>query len=286
MRFLFVTVLFVFGTLQAHTLTLSTETITYYGQDFYDRVHKGDRDTNLINDLRVVLTKTHQKSSGAGMDQIVDQCANGATCYSQVPVGYNTARKILLGNLFLVKDGAGYGIKEVYCGRIYTNADFPNSKPGPGVVVEDKIMNIEHTWPQSRFSNRFPKDTQKSDMHHLFPSDSKLNSVRGSFWFGEVDHEKQPLACGQSKIGTWNGSGVFFEPPAAHKGNVARALMYFSVRYQMPIDAAEESLLKRWNKADPVDADESARNDAIQKLQGNRNPFIDFPELADSISDF
>ncbi|RYZ68005.1 MAG: nuclease, partial [Proteobacteria bacterium] len=80
--------------------------------------------------------------------------------------------------------------------------------------------------------------------------------------------------------------GHFFEPPDAHKGNVARALFYFSVRYNIKIDPIEENFLKAWNKADPVDQEESGRNEAIMKIQGNRNPFVDFPELADSIGDF
>jgi deoxyribonuclease-1 len=286
MRFILFAALFVLGSFQAQALTLSNETISYYGQDFYDRVHKGDRDADLLNDLKTVLTKKHQRGANGAMDQVVGQCSNASTCYEQNPIGYDAARKAVLGNLYLVKDGSGYGIKEVYCGRIYNDADFPDSKPGPGVVVADKIVNVEHTWAQSRFSNQFPKETQKSDLHHLFPSDSQLNTVRGTFWFGEVDHQKQALKCGQSKIGTWNGGGQFFEPPNAHKGNVARALMYFSVRYNMPIEASEEALLKKWNKADPVDDDDRTRNDAIEKLQGNRNPFIDFPELADSIGDF
>jgi len=175
----------------------------------------------------------------------------------------------------------------VYCGRVYTDADFPQGdKPGPNMTPSEKIINIEHTWPQSRFSHKYAADVQKSDLHHLFPSDSKLNSIRGSFWFGEVDNPKQALKCGESKFGTWNGRGQFFEPPEAHKGHVARALLYFSIRYNLPIDAQEEALLKKWNKAEPVDADERARNDAIMKIQGNRNPFVDFPELADQIADF
>jgi deoxyribonuclease-1 len=285
--FAFASAIFVASGFQAQALTLSNESIPYYGQDFYNEVHKGDRDAALIEDIRTVLTKKHQRNPN-GMDTIVDQCqGDAAGCYEQTPIGYTTARKVLLGKLFLVPDGANYGIKEVYCGRTYVNADFSSgNKPGPDVVPDEKILNIEHTWPQSRFSKKFPAEVQKCDLHHLFPSDSKLNAIRGNFWFGEVDHEKQALKCGESKFGTWNGKGQFFEPPAAHKGNVARALLYFSLRYQMPIDQDEEALLKKWNKEDPVDADERARNDEIEKIQGNRNPFVDFPELADQIADF
>lgn len=287
MRLIFAAILIAAG-FQSQALTLNTETIPYYGDVFYSEVRQGDRDTDLIDDIRTVLTKKHQRTNG-GMDVIVDHCDRGSLgCYEQTPIGYTAARKVLLGKLHLVQSGANYGIEEVYCGRTYTGAtDFPSGdQPGPNITPDDKYLNVEHTWPQSRFSRKFGADIQKCDLHHLFPTDSKLNSIRGNFWFGEVDHPKQALKCGASKFGTWNGRGQFFEPPAAHKGNVARALFYFSIRYMMPIERSEEELLKKWNKQDPVDAEERARNDQIQKIQGNRNPFVDFPELADSISDF
>ena len=47
----------------------------------------------------------------------------------------------------------------------------------------------------------------------------------------------------------------------------------------MKIDAVQARYLKAWNEEDPVDLEELERNDSIMKLQGNRNPFIDFPEL-------
>lgn len=254
-------ILLLLASLQAGALTLSNESIPYYGKDFYNRVQAGERDEALITDLHKIISNNN-------------------------PIGYTGARKALLGQIHLVEDGAGYGIKEVYCGRVYTNADFPGGlKPGPGVTPDDKYINIEHTWPQSRFTNHYPKDMQKCDMHHLFPTDSKLNSIRGNFWFGEIDSQKQALKCGESKFGTWNGRGQFFEPPTAHKGNVARAVMYFAVRYDMHIDSAEEALLKKWSRNDPVDDEERTRNVEIEKLQGNRNPFVDFPELSEAIAD-
>jgi endonuclease I len=77
-----------------------------------------------------------------------------------------------------------------------------------------------------------------------------------------------------------------FEPPTVHKGRVARALFYFSVRYDIPLDPEEEAYLKKWNAEQPVDQEEITRNEEIYKAQGNRNPFIDYPELASLIADF
>jgi endonuclease I len=54
----------------------------------------------------------------------------------------------------------------------------------------------------------------------------------------------------------------------------------------MRIDRNEEETLRQWNKEDPVDAKEMARNDRIENFQHNRNPFVDCPEFIDRISDF
>ena len=154
--------------------------------------------------------------------------------------------------------------------------------PGDSPVVTD--INVEHTWPQSRFHTGWESeahgrddDPVKADLHNLYPTDENLNGERGNKPFGEVDGCDGRRACNAENL---------FEPPNDDKGNVARALFYFSVRYGLPIPEPMESTLKAWNRADPPDASEIARNDAIQGVQGNRNPFIDEPSLADRISDF
>ena len=159
---------------------------------------------------------------------------------------------------------------------------------GPGNVPDQNQLNCEHTWPQSKFSKAFPTELQKSDMHHLFPTDSKANSTRGNFDFADVSYNENLRDCTSSKSGpsVTSGGHTYFEPPTSHKGNVARAIFYFSIRYKMPVDPTQEEFLKRWNQLDPIDDQEVARNSAIEKLQGNRNPFIDHPEYIDAISDF
>ena len=95
--------------------------------------------------------------------------------------------------------------------------------------------------------------------------------------------------CSASKSGSSNdggGSDDYFEPPTEHKGNVARALFYFSVRYKISIPPNQENYLKRWNDLDPVDDAERLRNEQVYEAQQNRNPFIDFPQLANYIEKF
>lgn len=197
-------------------------------------------------------------------------------------VGYNVAKKFLFGQLHLEKDSKGYFVRDLYCGVQFTNG------VGPGSIPDQNKINTEHTWPQSKFVPGFPKETQKSDLHHLYPTDSKANSTRGNFEFADVTENENLKNCEGSRSGpsVTSGGHTFFEPPTTHKGNVARALFYFSVRYKVAISDAQEDFLKRWSDLDPVDDAERTRNDAIEKLQGNRNPFIDHPEYIDAISNF
>ncbi len=265
-----------------------SQTKPYYGAQFYATVLHQDRDEKLKIVLKQILKSGHITSAGKP-DQLAANCDSQKNCSMQASLGYNGARKFIFGTFYLVKvDSSNYGIKEMYCDRIYQGADFGQSgKPGPGVVPDNTIINVEHTWPQSRFSNRYAKELQKADLHHLFPTDSQMNAIRGNHIFGKVERDRQNAKCSASRFGEGAaGSVLIFEPPDRHKGHVARALFYFSIRYDIAISPAEEVVLKRWDKQFPVDAEEVTRNDEIYKLQNNRNPFIDHPELAANISDF
>lgn len=265
----------------AQAATLSNQ-IGYYGKDFYTDVSAGAKDKDLVLTIRKVLESKHQRTS-SGIDIVGANCDTAQKdCYQHKSVGYNTARKLLMGQLHLQGSSGDYSVYDVYCDR-----DFTSPEVGPGKVPASASLNTEHTWPQSRFNGSMGKDIQKSDLHHLFPTDSEMNGVRGNHKFGDVDVPRKVLKCPAVKIGTANGgSEQIFEPPTDHKGNVARALFYFSVRYKISIDPREENFLKSWSRLDPVDQAERDRNDAIAKIQGIRNPFVDYPELAEDIADF
>lgn len=181
-------------------------------------------------------------------------------------VSYNEARQVIFGDLD-VKNGK---VKCVYTGREIAGGKIPNGSD----------MNTEHTWPQSKGAT----GDAKSDLHHLFPTDSKANSTRGSFPFGKV--EKVQWSQGGSKFGLDAQGRKVFEPPDEHKGNVARALFYFSAEYNKRIAPEEESVLREWNKLDKVDTAELERNRKIATVQGNRNQFVEHSNLADRIADF
>jgi hypothetical protein len=243
----------------------------------------------LKSALNTVLIANHAEHSGQP-DTIGFGCAAGDTCYKVSPVSYKVARQHLFGDIHLSgTDKSNYSIELFYCAEgdhsQISNSDLPKDEIGPLLIPDPNIVNAEHTWPQSKFSGGFSKDVQKADLHILLPISSHVNSVRGNYPYGEV---VTPInsPCADAALGKSASGTTVFEPTDSSKGNVARAIFYFSVRYKSKIDPEQEEVLKRWNKMDPPDSEESRRNDAVFAIQKDRNPFIDAPELADDISDF
>ena len=184
-------------------------------------------------------------------------------------LGYDSARDVMFSQI----DNAGGEVRCVYTGLMFRAGKRPGVRPG-GVT-----MNTEHTWPQSDFDKREP---MRSDLHHLFPTETESNGVRSSKAFDELG-DKEGQAVGGLGARTTEDA---FEPPAAHKGNVARAMLYFAVQHRRDIPQATEKVLRRWHREDPVDDAERRRNQLIYQYQLSRNPFVDHPELVGKISDY
>ena len=251
---------------------------TYYPTSYQQFISKKQfKDEALKKKLFELLSYNHIQKRGKN-DELSPSCNGEGKCYSHRSLGYRGARKVLFGKLHLEDGSNGFYVQDVYCRKKITRSQ---TNIGPNTIPNNNIINCEHTWPQSKFSRSFPKGLQKSDLHHLYPTDSRANSKRGNFEFGDVDGSLGLHNCDGSYF-----DGDTFEPPTEHKGNVARALFYFSVRYKMPLSSRQEASLKRWHIEDPVDAEEKERNDWIHKIQGNRNPFIDYPELVKQVRDF
>jgi endonuclease I len=251
----------------------------YYPEEFASKLEKAEMSEYETKEaLFKILTSSHQRVAGSRDKLGCSRTGNGK-CYQHKSLGYRGARKVLFGKLHLEQSSQGYYVKDVYCRKEITSS---RTNIGPNKIPNSNIMNCEHTWPQSKFSTRFSKDTQKSDLHHLYPTDSRANSVRGNYDFGNISSDEISNCSGSRSA----GHGSRFEPPSEHKGNVARALFYFSVRYQIQINSRQEAVLRDWHIQDPVDAEEIERNDGIYNVQNNRNPFIDFPHLVNTIKDF
>jgi endonuclease I len=258
----------------------------YYGADFIQKyeAHSLENDS-LRQALFEVLSQAHVPQSN-GMDKLTSHCDGEKGCYMHTALGYDGARHALFGSIYLQQTSRGYAVKDVYCQKTYTEAEMGKGSLGPHAIPSAEFLNVEHTWPQSRFTNRFPKELQKSDLHHLYPTDSHMNSSRSSLHFGDVTSDMEKLNCNTGKLGSDQAGEVVFEPPAEHKGHVARALFYFAVRYQMKMSADEVKALREWDHQYPVDEFEATRNEEIFQLQKDRNPFIDIPGLADHIQNF
>lgn len=283
-RYLIVCRIIVTGSLLLSSLcAYSLDVPFYYGQRVQQILNGKESDENLRSELQKVLSSWHLPSKN-GFDQIVEKCSS-QQCYRHEPLTYKDARKVVFGDIHLVMQKNSYAVQDVYCDTLRTKDQFPSNPPGPGKIPNPQIVNAEHTWPQSRFSRSFPKDLQKADLHGLYSVDSRANSSRSNDPFGEVSDSTSQV-CPASKKGHSRSSGrIVFEPPDNHKGNVARALFYFAIRYQLNIDSEQESYLREWNQLDPVDENEIQRQQIIFESQGNRNPFVDIPELINHIED-
>jgi uncharacterized protein len=146
--------------------------------------------------------------------------------------------------------------------------------------------NREHLWPQSHGAGSEP---MRSDLHHLKPTDASVNAHCGS-----LDFDAGGEGEGEALDTFFDGDS--FEPRDAVKGDVARALFYMDVRYGgagaepdlVLVDRRTGSgtalgdlcTLLAWHDGDPVDEGERTRNNLIEEIQGNRNVFVDRPELA------
>ena len=154
--------------------------------------------------------------------------------------------------------------------------------------------NREHIYPQSRggfsggtSSSAYGMDVWlptsandlsagHSDAHHIRAEDGPENSSRSNRDFGS---DYNGPAGSQ---GSWHG-------------DVARSLFYMAIRYNQlsvvpgnPPDTTMYQLgdltfLLEWNHSDPADDFEMNRNNVVYTWQYNRNPFIDYPDLADYI---
>lgn len=224
-------------------------------------------------------------TQGSERDEALMRTIKSASGRNFRGLGYKkNAKKELFGNLHLERDGESYFVRDLYCGFIV------RTNVGPGRLPKNNEMNTEHTWPQSKGARREPA---RGDLHHLYPTNNPANSARSNHPFGEVDGEDATRNCPLSQKGsiinpkTGKKSNTYgFQPPKEHRGNVARAMFYVCARYGYKLDSLEEYYLRKWHKEDPVDRNEMERNEGIEEVQGNRNPFIDFPELVSRIRDF
>ena len=197
----------------------------------------------------------------------------------------------------------------------------PGDDQDKGEDVEEGVKyNREHAMPKSWF-NEAEQDNYTTavypmytDLHHLFPTDRAVNSIRSNYPYGEVgDKITKRSEGGFSKFGRCTDelgykvqglNGRVFEPADEYKGDLARVYFYMATAYESyKNEKGQErspknwksdmltsdvypfftewalNMLLRWAQQDPVSEKEQKRNEAICQIQKNRNPFVDYPGL-------
>ena len=215
---------------------------------------------------------------------------------SHTQLGYND-----LWNAFKSTDTDAQG----YIIDMYSNCKYRPSEHGGSSSAVGGGYNREHSFPKSWFNDATPMYT---DLFHLYPTDIKVNSQRSNFPFGVCANGKRLVNgqyYGKGRLGTstYPGySGTVFEPDDEYKGDFARTYFYMVTCYKNELPTWSGSpqlsyaynkykafstwtinMLMEWTRMDPVSEKEIKRNDAVYSIQGNRNPFIDHPELAEYI---
>ena len=215
---------------------------------------------------------------GLYLDDLLTYLKNNYTTSNVL--SYNSARDVLYGDIESeLNDG------QVFC--IYTNysINLPNGVD-PSSYLYDNGMDCEHLWPQSMGASSSP---MKSDMHHLRPCRSNVNSSRGNKPYNEINDNAtntwywlniQSSNIPSSNINEYSETNsTYFEPREESKGDVARSIFYFYTIYENVANDiffnTQKDVLYQWHIQDPPTNIEIDRTWAIAAYQNNiPNPFI------------
>lgn len=238
------------------------------------------------------------------------------TASAQIPAGYysslkgkkgaelKTAVHEIIKNAYVLSYGSGTGhtwegfyttdrTEENKVIDRYSNDERYFGEKGSSVSG----MNIEHSFPKSWWGGS--ENQAYKDLYNLMPCEQKINSSKSNYPMGKVTSVKTDNGC--TKVGTGSNGYQLWEPADKWKGDFARGYMYMATAYQnftwsgtQALQILQQgdyptlrewayTLYIEWAKADEVDEIEVKRNNEVSKIQGNRNPFVDFPNLMEYI---
>lgn len=170
-------------------------------------------------------------------------------------------------------------------------------------------VNREHVWPQSLSGGLYGTSGAGADAHHIRPCNQALNGFRSNKRYGDLKesdieytafisnsdaknynvlhayYTQDYISNSYSGQITGYANDDVFEPTDEYKGDIARIIAYMALHYESLegivsyVMVDDYDTLLEWNKLDPVDSYEINRNNVTADYQGNRNPFIDAPEL-------
>ncbi len=199
---------------------------------------------------------------------------------------------------------------------MYGECNFAPTKTCGSYKSVCDCYNREHSIPQSWFGGG--TSGIGCDIFHVLPTDGKVNGVRSNYEYGEVNGGTNWVGNKFGSAGSWStdkktiasaagesvsGTGQVFEPKPQYKGDIARGIMGTIIKWQhssltsgnnffnstytvsgnFGLTKKAVVLLMKWHREDPVSRKEIDRNNGIQETQGNRNPFIDYPYLAEYV---
>ena len=220
-----------------------------------------------------------QEVIGEGLngEDLINYLQNNYTTNSVL--SYNNARDILYSEIDKQSNGNVYCIYTNYSTYLPTNVD-------PSTHLYENGMDCEHVWPQSMYEGSSP---MKSDMHHLRPCKSNVNSSRGNKPFNNINDYNtdtwfwltyQTNNIPSSNIDEYSESqSSYFEPREDVKGDIARAMFYFYTIYEDVADNSffeqQKEILFNWHNEDETTTEEIVRTNLIATYQENTpNPFI------------
>lgn len=246
---------------------------------YYEPITNHGDPIRLYRDLQKLVIKTHtdKKPYFISKDQYlytwVDLQPNGRlTCiYS----GKQRDPQEFIEEDFEVLEERFHRYKKLLHTDKYTNKEMSRKIRN---ISRQHRFNAEHVVPQSWYRGKEP---MKGDLHHLFACEPICNRMRSNYPYDHFENLDAQNSCGTHIKNRFE--------PSYGKGVVARASLYFFLRYPKKITRKFQKqldipLLINWHKQYEVTDYEKHRNKAIYEIQGNRNPFIDFPEIVDEIT--
>ena len=202
-------------------------------------------------------------------------------------LNYAMARDTMYGKI----DNRGGKVTCIYTGH---SIDLPeNTDPSVFLFMNNSSdgINAEHVFPRSKGASE-DAGNAFSDLHHLFPTRSAVNSARSNFPFQEIpDSETTNWYYQDQNTGSFPTTNIdlyseringAFEPAEMQKGNIARSMFYFYLMYQESADTADPDFFESqretlcdWHLLDPVDENEWKRTHEIAEYQdGKPNPYV------------
>ena len=171
----------------------------------------------------------------------------------------------------------------LYCGFRFNSKGETLDK---GNIITEHIYPLN--WVIKTLSCKNRLDCHKKEKDAFMQIESDLHNMYPVWW--EIQSTKQDATYGEIPGEIWRFNDCDFErevnlaePREIARGNIARAIFYMHNQYGLPIENDLLDIILKWNLEDLPSEQEIYRNNLIEKIQGNRNPFIDNPKLVNKL---